>query len=85
MHRTFILCGPQAVGKTRHAEALAVALSCQFIQDDWNGIDPLRPATLAITNAEYTMPEGGVAFHIEDEAGLEALISLLEPTHPSAP
>lgn len=77
MNRTFILCGPQAVGKTRRAESIASALKCQFIQDDWNGRDPLRAGTLAITNAEYTMPEGGVAFHIEDEAGLKNLLLML--------
>lgn len=77
MEKKYVLCGPQAVGKTRRAESIASALKCQFIQDDWNGRDPLRAGTLAITNTEYTMPEGGVAFHIEDEAGLEALLEML--------
>lgn len=76
-HKTFILCAPQAVGKTRNAEALFSALRCVFLIDDWNGADPLRPGTLAITNAEYTMPKGGVAFHVEDECGLDALVQLL--------
>lgn len=85
MSKTFILCGPQAIGKTRHAETLAAALSCAFIHDEWNGVDALRAGTLAITNAEYTMPEGGVAFHVEDEAGIDVLVSLLQQAGPSAP
>ena len=76
MEHIYILCGPQGVGKTQKAEQL-VLLGCQHIVDDWNGTDALRPGSLAITNAEYTMPEGGVAFHVEDAAGLDALIATL--------
>lgn len=48
-----ILCGPQAVGKTRRAESIANALGCERIVVDWNGRDQLRDGTLAITNAEF--------------------------------
>ncbi len=79
----FIVCGPQGIGKTQLADALLSVLGCVFLVNDWNGTDELRPGTLAITNAEYTMPEGGVAFHIEDKSGLNVLIQLLSTESPS--
>lgn len=77
MEKIFILCGPQGIGKTAHAPEISFRLGCTNGVDDWNGIDPLPLGTLAITNAEYTMPHGAVAFHVEDEAGLDALIHAL--------
>lgn len=72
-----ILCGPQAVGKTRHAESIANAFGCERIADDWNGRDELRDGTLAITNAEYTMPKGGLGIHVEDAEGIDTLLAVL--------
>lgn len=72
-----ILSGPQEVGKTRHSAEIAKALNCHHIVDDWNGTDALRDGTLAITNSDYEMPEGAVAFHVEDTAGMELLAKIL--------
>lgn len=77
-----ILCGPQAVGKTRNALEIAAALRCDTIVDDWNGDDELRSGTLAITNADYVMPTGSIGIHIEDAAGIETLFSILGVSRP---
>lgn len=71
---TFILCGPQAVGKTLHAAQIAAGLGCSQIIDDWNGTTPIPPGVLAITNGDFVIPPGGIALHIEDSAGMERLI-----------
>jgi len=78
----FILCGPQGIGKTQRAQELAKLLSCDYLVDCWDGVDPLRSGTLAVTNAIYNMPEGAVAFRVEDAAGLDSLIRLLSTSAP---
>jgi hypothetical protein len=77
---TFILCGPQAAGKTLHAAQIAAGLGCSQIIDDWNGTAPLPPGALAITNGDYVIPPGGVVLHVEDRAGMANLIKLLSET-----
>lgn len=77
LHKTYIIHGPQGIGKTKYAEALFSMLRCVFLVDDWNGKDELRPGSLAITNGKYVMPEAAVAFHVEDAAGLNSLIQTL--------
>lgn len=74
---TYVLCGPQAIGKTRNSADFAALLGCDRIVDDWDGVEDLLGGTLAITNAEYTMPAGAVAFHVEDEKGLTSLLATL--------
>ena len=85
MTQTVILYGPQGIGKTTIAPALAAALHCPSIQDDWNGAAPLPDGALAITNTTYTLPAGAVAFHANDKAGLNTLLSLFQQQNPSAP
>lgn len=77
-----ILCGPQAVGKTRNAREIAAALGCDKIVDDWNGDDELSAGTLAITNTDYVMPTGSIGIHVEDTGGIETLLSILGVSRP---
>lgn len=77
MKTTFVLCGPQGIGKTINSTQLADLLHCDHIIDDWDGRSDLRDGALAITNGDYVLPPGGVAFHAEDEAGLAALVKVL--------
>ena len=85
MTQTLILYGPQGIGKTTTAQALAATLSCSSILDDWDGTAPPPAGTLAITNAAYPLPADAVAFHVKDKAGLEALLNLFQRANPSTP
>ena len=75
-----VLSGPQGIGKTRHSATLARLLDASAIVDDWNGRDELSPGALAITSGDFVLPAGAVAFQVEDEAGIEALILALQPS-----
>jgi len=74
---TFILCGPQAAGKTRAAAQIAAGLGCAQIIDDWNGKSALPAGALAITNGDYVIPPGGIVLHVEDCAGMTNLLALV--------
>lgn len=79
MARTYILAGPQGIGKTTHAAKLALLLGCTTITDEWNGRDSLQPETLAITNADDdTPPSGATLLRVKDADELAKLISDLE-------
>jgi len=47
-----IVHGPQACGKTRNARALAAALGCNKILDDWDGRTPIPHGALVLTSDE---------------------------------
>lgn len=78
MTKRFVLVGPQGIGKSLNSYALANSLGVPNIQYEWDGQSRMEDGTLAITNGEYVMPNGGVAFHVEDADGLNALIKLLQ-------
>jgi hypothetical protein len=78
MQTTLILCGPQGIGKTRHASMLASLFGCGNIVDEWDGRDALPPGTLAITNADYVMQSGSIAIQVADLNGMNALIKGLQ-------
>lgn len=48
--RTVVVFGPQGCGKTRNAERLMMAYGCSRVQEEWDGLAPLPPGTLALTN-----------------------------------
>lgn len=75
---TYILSGPQAIGKTRNKDRLAAALKVSTVVDDCTTVPPTDADQLVITNTAISVPPGSVMFDVEDEAGLEALINLLE-------
>lgn len=78
MKRTYILTGPQAIGKTTAARQLASILGCARVVDDWNGGDPVEAGALTITNALVSRPpRGGVAFSVKDADGLAHLLAIL--------
>lgn len=77
--RTYILVGPQGIGKSTHAARLAKLLGCRAIQDEWNGQDLIHPGTLAITNAiGHAAPAGATCLQAKDAGDLARLISDLE-------
>jgi hypothetical protein len=75
---TYILSGPQGIGKTRHKARLAAALKVSTVVEDCTTAPPSDADQLVITNTAISAPPGSVMFDVEDEAGLAALISLLE-------
>lgn len=80
MQHTYILTGPQAIGKTTAARQLAAILGCTHVVDDWNGSDAIQPGALAITNAlGHYPPAGAVAFSVSDAAGITNLLAALSP------
>lgn len=52
MTRIVILSAPQGTGKGRHARALARALSCTMIIEDYDGSQKLYPGALALTHLD---------------------------------
>ncbi len=64
-HNAFILRGQQGSGKSQYAEALAQALGCSRIVDDWSALSPIFRNALHLTN-EFTPPPtvGWVTRHI---------------------
>ena len=78
MAKRFVLVGPQGIGKSLNSYALANSLGVPNVEYEWDGKSHIEDGTLAITNGDYAMPEGGVAFHVEDSNGLKALITLLQ-------
>lgn len=78
MAKRFVLVGPQGIGKSLNSYALGNSLGVSNVQYEWDGKSQIEDGTLAITNGEYVMPEGGVAFHVENADGLYALIDLLQ-------
>jgi ABC-type uncharacterized transport system YnjBCD ATPase subunit len=78
MAKIFVLCGPQGIGKSANASVIAGLLDCKHILDDWNGHGIIHDDTLAVTNADYSLTAGAVAFTVESLAGIEALITLLQ-------
>jgi len=83
---SYVLCGPQGIGKTKRAAELAAALGCTTVLDDWDGAGRLPDRVLAVTcDCVYFPVSGGVGFNIEDTAGLDALMALLVPEPPRAP
>jgi ABC-type uncharacterized transport system YnjBCD ATPase subunit len=78
MARSFVLCGPQGIGKSANASVIAGLLDCKHILDDWNGHAVIHDDTLAVTNADYSLTAGAVAFTVESLARIEALITLLQ-------
>jgi hypothetical protein len=78
MQTTVILCGPEGIGKSRHASVLASLLRCGNIVDEWDGRNALQPGTLAITNADYVMQSGSIAIQVADSNGMKALVKGLQ-------
>ena len=76
----FVLCGPQAIGKTINSKQIASLLGCDRIIDDWNGKSPIPEGAFAITNEAYQLPPCGVGFYVENLTGIMALIQALSPT-----
>ncbi|NMG64911.1 hypothetical protein GPA19_08125 [Azoarcus indigens] len=50
MKHPIIVTAPQGTGKTRYAQQLADALDRRFVLDEFDGSQPLRPDTLALTH-----------------------------------
>lgn len=44
------ISGPRACGKTYNAERLKEMFMCHRIVDDWDGVTPLKPGDLVLTN-----------------------------------
>lgn len=47
-----IVCAPQGAGKSRASETLRKRFGCTHIVDEWDGVTPLAPGALALTNLE---------------------------------
>jgi hypothetical protein len=75
--QTYILSGPQGIGKTHYADELASLLQCRNIVDEWDGRKELPPGTLAITNGDHITPPGAVSLHIENSSSMNALLRKL--------
>jgi hypothetical protein len=84
MQHIYILTGFQGIGKTSQVDELSSLLGCHRIIDDWDGYEGIGCGTLAITEGEYLMPAGAVSFYVEDVAGLDALVKLIQPAASSA-
>jgi hypothetical protein len=78
MGSRFVLCGAQGTGKSAQAVKIADLLNCSNVIEEWNGRDVIPESTLAVTNSDYSLPAGAVAFTTADHAGIEALINLLQ-------
>lgn len=79
MHQIYILTGFLNIGKESQIDELSSLLGCHRIIDDWDGQEDLADGTLAITDSEYLMPAGAVSFYVEDVAGLDALVKIVQP------
>lgn len=78
MAMRFILCTPQGTGKSSHLDEIASLLGCSNVIEEWNGRDTIPDDTLAVTNGDYVLPVGAVAFSTAGNAGLGSLINLLQ-------
>lgn len=77
--KTFVLNGPQGCGKSTHADQLADLLGVTNMDQYWEAPAPL-PANSLITTSDkdFATHPGTVTFNVADEAGIKALIKLLE-------
>ncbi len=48
--KTVVVYGPQGCGKSRNAGALMVRYGCERVQDNWDGVSPIAPGALVMTN-----------------------------------
>ena len=53
---TVVIIAPQGAGKSRHAETLRAMFGCTSIVDEWDGVTPLPPGALALTNTQIAEP-----------------------------
>ena len=49
-----IVSAPAGAGKTTHAEALRQMFACSCVIDDWDGVSPVPPGALVLTNQRIT-------------------------------
>lgn len=78
MHPTYILTGPQGIGKTTAARQIASILGCSHVVDEWDGVATLPAGALALTNAlGYNPPRGAVVFSVMDAEGISNLLDTL--------
>lgn len=76
MTRIVILSAPQGTGKGRHARALARALSCTMIIEDYDGSQKLYPGALALTHLdpdELNIPHTAEIIRANSEADIERI------------
>lgn len=50
--KTVVVFGRPGCGKSRNAKRLMMAYGCLAVQDEWNGVLPLQPGTLALTQID---------------------------------
>ncbi|MDR2173641.1 MAG: AAA family ATPase [Burkholderiales bacterium] len=88
---TFILYGPQGIGKTTHAETIAKALGCDRILDGavLDESTFTKAATLRITNIENFLDDvicdentPHIIITVMNRASLEALVTTLRRVSP---
>lgn len=82
MPTTFILSGPQGIGKSRQAQRLALLLGCTSVIDPLEGDNPppIPAGALAVRTwdgASFIPPAGSVVIAATDEAALQNLMDTL--------
>lgn len=73
---SYIICGPQGIGKTRCSLRLNVLFGTKFIADNWDGMTNLGDNVLYITNCEPSVIFPGVRLHLVPD--VDALYRLIE-------
>jgi hypothetical protein len=61
-----IVVGPQACGKTRHAEVLRQHFKCDRVVDSWDGEALLPRNALALTHEEPLVAQGATIIRFRD-------------------
>ena len=74
---TVLLIGPSGIGKTRHANDLAVALGVKRVIDPWNTFSRIPRNTLAITS----IPLGDSVVAAQNIIRVESEPELIELIH----
>lgn len=70
-----VISAPQGAGKTRKAGALASALGCIMICDNWDGKTDHGISVLYLTNRKtFVAPAGATVITANDTAALDALL-----------
>ncbi|MCL2829384.1 MAG: hypothetical protein FWD77_01450 [Betaproteobacteria bacterium] len=76
-----VLFGPQGIGKSTHARAIADALGCDQIIDNWDGQTRIAQTdALVITNhpAPVILSEEAVELRARNEKSLSLLVRRLQ-------
>lgn len=74
---SYVLIGPQGIGKSRHAAALCKALGCSMFTDNWDGKTDHKIALLYITSDQtdpINVPAGAKVIEVESEKDILNLI-----------